>query len=608
MSRERKVAGGARRGRGSRRGAAVAGQPAPRTTARPCRTPKSRESTTTTEPVDLTQVSLEPIAARGQADLDHPARSAGGRRPSSGKVIDADGNPVPGAFVRATYYGDPNKPEVIEALSLEDGTYRFDQVLGGRWRIRAWKAPELATLDDNAFFLGYTEQRQLDLKVKAATDIVVTSSMAPNPPFTGSPVELAVLVLSQSVDEEGVVHRSPVGGAAVTLDIRGKWSLVGDPTQATEYNGRTAWSSPARSRVRSRSSPSSAGGSGRSTSRRVTTRWRRRPRRCSADDPPAGGDDELDEAEAEGVVVDELDPSAVVRHDVDPAAGRRGSIGNATTNRVPPSGVGPTSTRPPMAVDQLPDDGQAEPGADLAAGLATGGVEPLEDPGQVLGVDAGPVVGHGDLELPRARPGWSPPPWWRRTSGRSPPGWPPPGRGARGRPRPRPDRRHLRGHPHAPGPTTSCSPASRAAGSSARAACRATSATSTGPRWRENSRASSRASSSRSATSRSSRRASASMIRAARRRDSVVVGRPLGHRLGVAPDRGERGAQVVGDAHQEGPFEAAMAARARRPSCRSPGRRRRARRRRRSRGARPGRRGRRRRWPGRSAPWPAAAG
>src|SRR5205085_8003364 len=71
--------------------------------------------------------------------------------------------------------------------------------------------------------------------------IVVTSSMAPNPPFIGSPVELAVLVLSQSVDEEGIVHRSPVGGAAVTLNVQGKWALVGDATQATEYNGRTAW-------------------------------------------------------------------------------------------------------------------------------------------------------------------------------------------------------------------------------------------------------------------------------------------------------------------------------------------------------------------------------
>jgi hypothetical protein len=202
--------------------------------------PVPGETTTSTEPIDLTSVSLEPIAVAGKpTSTTRPL--GGGKAAIFGRVVDADGNSVPGAFVRATYYGDPNRPEMIEAISLEDGTYRFDQVLGGRWRIRAWKAPELATLDDNVFFLAYSEQRQVDLKVKAATDIVVTSSMAPNPPFIGSPVELAVLVLSQTVDEEGIVHRSPVGGAAVTLDIRGKWALVGDSTQATEFNGRTAW-------------------------------------------------------------------------------------------------------------------------------------------------------------------------------------------------------------------------------------------------------------------------------------------------------------------------------------------------------------------------------
>jgi hypothetical protein len=203
--------------------------------------PPVPETTTSTEPIDLTSVSLEPIAVAGQKPTSTTRPLGGGKAAIFGKVVDADGRNVPGAFVRATYYGDPSKPEVIEAVSGDDGGYRFEQVLGGRWRIRAWKSPELATLEDNVFFLGYTEQRGIDLKVKAATDIVVTSSMAPNPPFTGSPVELAVLVLLQSVDEEGVVHRSPVGGAAVTLDIRGAWSLVGESTQATEYNGRTAW-------------------------------------------------------------------------------------------------------------------------------------------------------------------------------------------------------------------------------------------------------------------------------------------------------------------------------------------------------------------------------
>ncbi len=203
------------------------------------RTPVPESTTSSTEPIDLTSVSLEPIAAGKPTSTTRPL--GGGKAAIFGKVVDADGKPVPGAFVRATYYGDPAKPEMIEALSAEDGTYRFEQVIGGRWRIRAWKAPELATLEDNVFFLGYTEQRAMDLKVKAATDIVVTSSMAPNPPFIGTPVELAVLVLSQSVDEEGVVRRSPVGGAAVTLDIKGNWSLVGEATQATEFNGRTAW-------------------------------------------------------------------------------------------------------------------------------------------------------------------------------------------------------------------------------------------------------------------------------------------------------------------------------------------------------------------------------
>jgi hypothetical protein len=202
--------------------------------------PKADETTTTTEPVDLTHVSLEPIAVTGK-ETSTTRPLGGGKASVFGRVVDSGGVPVPAALVRATYYGDVNKPEVIEALSLDDGTYRFDQVLGGRWRIRAWKAPELATLEDNTFFLGYTEQRTLDLKVKSAVDYVVTSSMAPNPPFTGSPVEVALLLMSQSVDNEGIVHRSPVGGAAVTLNILGRWSLAGDATQATDYNGRAAW-------------------------------------------------------------------------------------------------------------------------------------------------------------------------------------------------------------------------------------------------------------------------------------------------------------------------------------------------------------------------------
>lgn len=202
--------------------------------------PRPEESTTTTEPINLTAVSIEPIAVDGKATST--TRPLGGGKASiTGRVVDPSGTPVPGAFVRAVYYGDPSKPEAIEVYAGEDGTYRFDQVLGGRWRVRAWKAPEFATLDDAVFFLGYSETRQLDLNVKAATDYVVTSSLAPSPPFTGTAVEVAVLVLSQTVDEEGVVDRSPIGGAAVTLGVIGRWYVAGESTKGTDSNGRAAW-------------------------------------------------------------------------------------------------------------------------------------------------------------------------------------------------------------------------------------------------------------------------------------------------------------------------------------------------------------------------------
>lgn len=202
--------------------------------------PGPEESTTTTEPINLTSVSLEPIDVDGKpTSTTRPL--GGGKASIAGRVVDSVGNPVPGAFVRAVYYGDPDKPEAIEAYSGEDGTYRFDQVLGGRWRVRAWRTPELATLDDAVFFLGYSENRRLDLKVKAATDYIVTSSIAPNPPFTETPVEVAVLVLSQAVDQEGMVHRTPAAGAAVTLAVVGKWFLATEAAVGTDFRGRAAW-------------------------------------------------------------------------------------------------------------------------------------------------------------------------------------------------------------------------------------------------------------------------------------------------------------------------------------------------------------------------------
>jgi carboxypeptidase family protein len=201
--------------------------------------PDPSSTTTTTVPVDFSEVALAPIAPGKEPPVTRPPGP--GRASIAGRVVDTSGAPIPQALVRATYFFDPAKPEVIEALSGDDGTYRFEKLYGGRWRIRAWKAPVLATFEQPAFFLGATEQKALDLKVKAVPDVDVTSTMAPDPPLVGWLAELAVLVVSQTVNAEGRVERTPLGGVPVSLAGDGTWSLSAAVTQLTDADGTVRW-------------------------------------------------------------------------------------------------------------------------------------------------------------------------------------------------------------------------------------------------------------------------------------------------------------------------------------------------------------------------------
>jgi hypothetical protein len=197
--------------------------------------PPPSSSTTTTARVDYSQVALPAVNPGRPVPISRPRGP--GQASISGRVIDDSGAPVPQAFVRATYYLDPAKPEVVEVLAGEDGTYRFDHLLGGRWRIRAWKTPILATLEIPAFFLGATERKALDLKVKVVPDLAVTSGIAPNPPLMSSPAELAVKVMTQTVDADGRVSRTASVGAPVSLSLGGVWSLGSPKEQLTDEAG-----------------------------------------------------------------------------------------------------------------------------------------------------------------------------------------------------------------------------------------------------------------------------------------------------------------------------------------------------------------------------------
>lgn len=156
-----------------------------------------------------------------------------------GRVVGPDGLPVVGANVRVErLVGDAAAR--TDVLSGEDGAWSLPDVLGGRYRIRAWRAPDLAQTEPSFVYVGYRETAPVEQKVAVHVGTFAVPAIAPSPPRVGEPATLAVQVTSRSVDAEGVVRGTP--RAATPVELAGAaWSVVPPAATATDGGGQARW-------------------------------------------------------------------------------------------------------------------------------------------------------------------------------------------------------------------------------------------------------------------------------------------------------------------------------------------------------------------------------
>ena len=191
-------------------------------------------ATTTTGP-DLNGVALAGALGRTTTTI---AIGPGGAT-LNGRVAAPDGV-VPTATIRIErIVGDAVARADIQ--TNPDGTWAAPNILGGRYRVRAWRAPDLAMTKPSVFFLEADETRVLDLRVNRHEGTAVTSDLAPIPPQVNVPASLVVLVSTKSVDNDGVVRATPVPGARVDLTGSGNWRLESPNPTVTDANGQARW-------------------------------------------------------------------------------------------------------------------------------------------------------------------------------------------------------------------------------------------------------------------------------------------------------------------------------------------------------------------------------
>jgi len=187
---------------------------------------------TTTIARDMTGVSLAGVGGQ----VSDKVTVGPGAATISGTVVGPSG-PVAGGVVEVErLVGDA--VGAVQVTAAPDGTWTLPQVLGGRYRVRAWRAPDLAQVTPEIFFLNQADTKSLTLMLRQFDAVNVSAAIAPNPPIINEPASLAVLVSNQVVSTGGVVSSQAVTGASVQLAAGGPWATA-DPNPATTGAGGT---------------------------------------------------------------------------------------------------------------------------------------------------------------------------------------------------------------------------------------------------------------------------------------------------------------------------------------------------------------------------------
>lgn len=184
-----------------------------------------------------------PLAERASVNLPEvpgttipPQVPAEGQARLAGTVV-APGGLVPGATVRVEQLvGD--EARVRDVLTDAGGRWEVPGIAGGRYRVRAFRAPDLIQIEPEMFFLAGDDDRRLDLRLEEGFGRRVSAALAPDPPVVGRAVNLVVQVTDGEVGTDGVVRDQPVAGLTVALMGGSGYDLLSDSTVVTGGDGR----------------------------------------------------------------------------------------------------------------------------------------------------------------------------------------------------------------------------------------------------------------------------------------------------------------------------------------------------------------------------------
>jgi len=163
-----------------------------------------------------------------------PAHVAGTVSGPEGLIADAT--------VRVERLVDDIAVAATTVQSGADGHWAVDSVNGGRYRLRAWRPPDLVQLSPVVAFVAVDDARPIDLPMlRYASQGNAVASVVPNPPVVGQAAILVVGAASGDVDSEGVLHSGARPGLPVAVGLSTNVVITTPNPAATDANGNAGF-------------------------------------------------------------------------------------------------------------------------------------------------------------------------------------------------------------------------------------------------------------------------------------------------------------------------------------------------------------------------------
>src|SRR5579884_2132434 len=193
--------------------------------------PTTIPGVTATTAADFTGVSIGGVS--GQTTTTTVAVGPGNATISG--TVNGPQGPVAGATVDAQRVTDAGTADATVTTAANGG------ILGGRYRVRAWRAPDMALTNPVVFFLSDNENHQLQLQMQQYTGTQVQYALAPSPPVVDQPANLEVQVTQTAVGNDGVVRSQGTPNVGVTLTGSSNWTVQTPNPVTTDSNGQAGW-------------------------------------------------------------------------------------------------------------------------------------------------------------------------------------------------------------------------------------------------------------------------------------------------------------------------------------------------------------------------------